>query len=180
MAHDGVGSNGHSKRYVAFLRGVPPPGIQDAFAAAGFTRVGLVRSARNVLFSAPRAPESVLERQAEAAIARRFGESPLVIVRSLDRLRTLVEADPYAPFPLPPRSQRAVTFLLGGRKPRLVLPLELQDSQILRTNGREVFSAYVPTARGPVFMGFLENTLGAQLTTRPWETVAKVVAPERV
>jgi hypothetical protein len=40
--------------------------------------------------------------------------------------------------------------------------------------GREVFSAYVPTPKGPVFMALIEKTLGKDVTTRTWDTVTKV------
>ena len=40
--------------------------------------------------------------------------------------------------------------------------------------GREVFSAYLPTPKGPVFMTLIERTFGKEVTTRTWDTVAKV------
>jgi hypothetical protein len=42
--------------------------------------------------------------------------------------------------------------------------------------GQEVFSAYVPSPRGPVFMTLLLKTFGDSITTRTWETVKKIVA----
>jgi hypothetical protein len=38
----------------------------------------------------------------------------------------------------------------------------------------EVFSAYVPGPRGPVFMALIEKTLGRELTTRTWDTVTRI------
>ena len=38
----------------------------------------------------------------------------------------------------------------------------------------EVFSAYLPTPKGPVFMTLIQKTFGTDLTTRTWDTVAKV------
>lgn len=40
-------------------------------------------------------------------------------------------------------------------------------------NGHEVFTAYVPNPRGPVFMTMIEKTFGANITTRTWDTVKK-------
>ena len=37
-----------------------------------------------------------------------------------------------------------------------------------------MFSAYVPSPRGPVFMALIEKTFGKEVTTRTWETVEKV------
>ena len=41
-------------------------------------------------------------------------------------------------------------------------------------HGKELFSAYVATPKGPVFMTLIERTFGKELTTRTWDTVAKV------
>ena len=38
----------------------------------------------------------------------------------------------------------------------------------------EVFSAYVPSPRGPVFMTLIQETFGKEQTTRTWDTVSKV------
>jgi hypothetical protein len=43
-------------------------------------------------------------------------------------------------------------------------------------NGREVFTAYVPSPRGPVFMTLIEKTFGRNVTTRTWDTVRKGAA----
>jgi hypothetical protein len=40
--------------------------------------------------------------------------------------------------------------------------------------GGEVFTAYVPSPKGPVFMTLIEQTFGKEVTTRTWDTVAKV------
>lgn len=39
---------------------------------------------------------------------------------------------------------------------------------------REVFTAYVTGPRGPVFMSFIEKTLGKDVTTRTWDMLTKV------
>ena len=54
----------------------------------------------------------------------------------------------------------------------LVVPPELE--QVASVEGGEVFSAYLPGPRGPVFMSLIERTFGKQVTTRTWETVRKV------
>ena len=40
--------------------------------------------------------------------------------------------------------------------------------------GGEIYSAYLPTPKGPVFMTLIEKTFGKEQTTRTWDTVAKV------
>src|SRR5207237_160672 len=38
----------------------------------------------------------------------------------------------------------------------------------------EVFGAYLPSPKGPVFMALIEKTFGKDVTTRTWDTVGKV------
>ena len=59
---------------------------------------------------------------------------------------------------------------------RVRLPIELDGARILSVRGTEVFSAYIPSPRGPVFMKLIEKTFGEEVTTRTWDTVGKVVA----
>jgi hypothetical protein len=54
------------------------------------------------------------------------------------------------------------------------LPIELDGARILSRKGGEVFSAYVRSPRGPVFMVLIEKTFGKDATTRTWDTVMKV------
>jgi hypothetical protein len=52
--------------------------------------------------------------------------------------------------------------------------MELHGARLLALNGRELFSAYLPSPRGAVFMTLIERTYGKQVTTRTWDTVMKV------
>jgi uncharacterized protein (DUF1697 family) len=166
-------------RYAAFLRGVSPlnatmPDLKAAFEAAGFGDVKTVLSSGNVVFTAPRATESSLRRKAEAAMTKRLGHDFLVIMRPVDALRELLESDPYEAFQLPAEAKRVVTFLRDEPSVRITLPVELHGARILAIDGREVFTAYVPNPKGAVFMTLIEKTFGKEVTTRTWDTVAKV------
>ena len=168
------------RRYAAFLRGVMPTNakmidLRRAFEAAGFTEVSTVLTSGNVVFDARPASDAALQRKAEAAMTAAVGRSFLTIVRSIDALREIVDADPYAAFKLPAAAKRVVTFLRGPPRAQLALPLEVDGARILCLRGSEVFTAYVPGARGPVFMTLIEKTLGEALTTRTWDTVKKVM-----
>jgi len=167
-------------RYAAFLRAVSPtnasmPKLKAAFEAAGFTDVRTVLSSGNVVFSAAgRASEATLQRKAEAAIKEMMGREFLTIVRSIDTLRELLASDPYRAFRLPGDAKRVVTFLRDAPKAKFELPPERDGARILAINNREVLSAYVPSPKGPAFMVLIEKTLGKDVTTRTWDTVAKV------
>lgn len=165
-------------RYVALLRGVSPmnakmPALKQCFESAGFTDVKTVLASGNVIFTTREASESALVRKAETAMQELLGRSFPTIVRPVEALQALLATDPYASFPLPPAAKRVVTFL--RRPPEILpqLPLERDDAHILAIVEREVFTAYVPNPRGPVFMSLIEKTFGKDVTTRSWETVRK-------
>lgn len=167
------------RRYAAFLRGVSPmnakmPELKHAFETAGFADVRTVLSSGNVVFSAAAASEAALERKAEAALRRHLGSAFPTIVRSIEALRRMLASDPYEEFRLRPGAKRVVTFLRGRPAARLELPIERDGARILRIEDGAVFSAYVPSPRGPVFMALIEKTFGKEVTTRTWDTVRRV------
>jgi len=171
-------------RYAAFLRGITPMNakmaeLKAAFESAGFTDVVTVLSSGNVIFTARATSAAALERQATAAMTRRLGHAFVTFVRPIKALEDLLAADPYRVFRLNPGSKRVVTFLLEKPAAKLKLPIELDGARILAQRDREIFSAYVPSPKGPVFMTLLQKTFGKDQTTRTWETIAKVAGAKK-
>jgi uncharacterized protein (DUF1697 family) len=167
--------------YAAFLRGVSPmnmrmPELKRCLEAAGFADVRTLLSSGNAVFASRAASRVALERKLETALEKHFGQALMTMVRSVEELRDLVDSDPYESFRLAPDTKRVVTFLRSKPKSRLHLPIELDGARILSVRGTEVFSAYVRSPRGPVFMKLIEKTFGEEVTTRTWDTVGKVVA----
>jgi uncharacterized protein (DUF1697 family) len=164
--------------FAALLRGVSPlnasmPELKKAFEGAGFKNVRTVLGSGNVLFSAnPSSPDAISLR-AEAGMRKALGRSFYTIVRRVEALRKLIESDPYAAFTLKPGSKRVVTFLRKRPAP-VDLPIEREGARILAVRGADIYSAYLPGPRGPVFMSLLEKTFGKDITTRTWETVGKL------
>lgn len=172
-------SSRRAPRYAAFLRGVMPtnasmPELKRAFERAGFGEVRTLLASGNVVFTADVAAPVELERAAEAAMARHLGKEFLTIVRPIDALREMLAADPYRRYRVAPNAKRVVTFLREPPRTRATLPIELDGARILAVKNTEVFTAYVPGTRGPVFMRLIEKTFGTEQTTRTWDTVAKV------
>src|SRR4051812_22416456 len=166
-------------RYAALLRGISPlsakmPELKRCFEAAGFKDVKTVLSSGNVVFSARAASEASLEERAEKAMSEGLGRSFLTIVRPLDALRAMLDADPYRAFRLPRGAKRVVTFLREPREPAQALPIKVDSARILCVKGNEVFSVYVPGPRDSAFMALIEKTFGREITTRTWDTVTKV------
>lgn len=165
-------------RYVALLRGVSPlnakmPELKSCFEGAGFTNVKTILSSGNVVFDARATTETALERRAESAMQKSLGKAFPTIVRQTAFLNQLLESDPYAAFDLQPNAKRVVTFLRKPTKTKIALPIESDGARILRVIGNEVFTAYVPSEKGPVFMTLIEKTFGKDVTTRTWDTVRK-------
>lgn len=168
-----------TQRYVALLRGVSPmnakmPELKRAFELASFQDVKTVLSSGNVVFSARPATEEALAKKAEAAMQKHLGNTFVTFIRSVDDLRKLLESDPYAAFRSSPDAKRVVTFLPERPKAKLKLPIEYDGARILCVKGREVFSDYVVSDKGPVFMTLLQKTFGKDITTRTWQTIEKV------
>ena len=167
-------------RYAAFLRGVMPtncpmPALKAAFEAAGFTNVKTVLGSGNVVFDARPAAASALEKRAEAAIEKRLKASFLTIVHPIADLERLLATDPYAGAKVSPEAKRIVTFVRGAPAATPKLPIERDGATIVRREGALVFSAYLPTPKGPVFMAMLQKAFGKEQTTRTWQTIEKVV-----
>lgn len=150
------------------------PALRRAFEAAGFTDVATVIGSGNVLFGASAGAPAALERKAEAAMDEMLGRSFVTIVRPVAALARIIAADPFRDFDLPAGAKRVVTFLRKSPRATLALPIEIHGARILCRRGRAVFTAYVPSPRGAAFMTLIEKTFGTEVTTRTWETVAKL------
>ena len=164
-------------RHVAFLRGVSPqnakmPALKACFEAAGFENVRTILGSGNVAFDARAASVESLVRRATNAMQQELGRTFATILRPSGYLRELVASDPFARFDVPPDAKRVVTFL---RRPAeaVRLPIGRDGATILGTADCEVFTAYLPSDKGPVFMSLLERTFGTDITTRTLDTVAK-------
>jgi uncharacterized protein (DUF1697 family) len=172
------------QRYAAFLRGVTPMNakmadLKQCFEAAGFKDVKTLLSSGNVMFSARAVSEASLERRAEKAMNEGLGRTFLTIVRSVDVLRDILDADPYAGFRLATGAKRVITFLREPPKSKPSLPIEVDGARILLVKGREAYITYVSIPRGPVSMTLIEKTFGKDVTTRTWDTVKKAAADKR-
>jgi uncharacterized protein (DUF1697 family) len=165
-------------RYVAFLRGVSPlnakmPDLKRCFEEAGFTDVRTLLASGNVVFTSASSSEAALAQRAEQAMNERLARGFATIVRPVTRLQELIATDPFAGFELAADAKRVVTFLRRPPAAEVSLPLELDGARILKATGGEVFTAYVPSPKGPVFMSLLERNFGTDITTRTIDTVRK-------
>jgi uncharacterized protein (DUF1697 family) len=131
-------------------------------------------SSGNVVFDARSSSEAAIEKKAEAAMKNDLGVAFLTFARSQDSLKALVESDPFQAFRIGAKAKRIVTFLRTAPESTPQLPIKLDGATILAVKGRQVFTAYTPSPRGPVFMTLIQRTFGKDITTRTWDTVKKV------
>lgn len=149
------------------------PELKAAFEAAGFAHVRTVLGTGNVVFDSSLRTEAEIESRAEDAMAKTLGRSFYTIVRSASYLQGLVESNPYAANGVPPEAKRVMSFMREPQTPKVQLPLAEHHASVFLAAGREVFTAYVPSERGPVFMTLIERAFGTNVTTRTLDTVAK-------
>jgi uncharacterized protein (DUF1697 family) len=149
------------------------PQLKECFQAAGLEDVRTLLSSGNVAFTTRDSSWTELERQAEHAMLASWGHAFPTIIRPTAYLQDLVASDPFAEFMLPPAAKRVVTFLRRPENAGMELPLERDGARILKLAGSEVFTAYEPHPKGPIFMTLLERTFGKDITTRTFDTVKK-------
>jgi len=167
-------------RYIALLRGVSPmnckmPELKAAFESAGFSNVKTLLSSGNVAFDARSSSIATLERKAETAMEQALGRSFYTIIRSQQHLADLLADDPFPGLGAAPAAKRVVSFLREAPA-KTTLPPPVSGAQMLGVIGAEVFSTYLPSSDGPVFMRLIEKTFGKDITTRTWDTVRKCAA----
>ncbi len=165
-------------RYVALLRGVSPRNasmadLRRCLEDAGYADVRTVLATGNVVFGARAAAPATLEKRLEKVIAAGLGRHFDVMVRSVEHLQQLLDAEPFDAFALEAGAKPVVTFLRRPPAPAPRLPIERDGVRILQLAGSEVLTAYVPNEKGPVFMSMLERAFGKDITTRTLETVRK-------
>ena len=168
-------------RFAAFLRGVMPTNakmheLRGAFESARFTNVKTVLGSGNVVFDTSNQVEAEIENMAERAMEHILGRSFYTIVRSTSYLNSLIASDPYAAAGIPQGAKRVISFMRTAQGPKVPLPLAEHQASVFLVSNREVFTAYLPTEKGPVFMGLIERAFGPNLTTRTLDTVGKCAA----
>jgi len=165
-------------RYVALLRGVSPSNanmgaLRSSFEAAGLSDVRTVLASGNVIFSAPPTDEADLVQRCESAMQDGIGRSFATIIRPRDELRDMITADPFINQDMPVGAKAVVTFLPRPPAQLPSLPISRDGVTIFAANQRAVYTYYVVSSAGPVFMNLLEHTFGKTVTTRTWQTVRR-------
>jgi uncharacterized protein (DUF1697 family) len=165
-------------RFVVLLRGASPQNcamsqLRACLEAARFARVTTVLSSGNAAFDARDDDEGALVTRLAALFTSEFGRDFYPIVRRTSELAGLVASDPFGDAAASAGAKRVVSFLRSPRPSLVPLPLSQDGATLLFQRGREGFTTYVPSDKGPVFMKLIERAWGKEVTTRTWETVCK-------
>jgi uncharacterized protein (DUF1697 family) len=174
-------------RYAAFLRGVnlgkrtvKSAELKAAFEAMGFTNVKTLLASGNVLFDA-KASKS-LQDKIEAGLKEAFGFEIGTVLRSIDELAAMVDANPFG------REEgedaKLHVMLFAERMPASFKPRGIKDDfDVPKVTDREVYllvlrkpdGTYIGNSGGLIA---LEKQLpkGTLVTSRNWNTILKATA----
>lgn len=178
-------------RYAAFLRNVnlgrpkspTRSQLEAAFLDAGAASAVSFQVNGTLVFTlAPGArPRALASRACEALAASCDMREP-VFVRSVDELRALVDAQPFAGQVAEGLDSLCISFLGAPRKalPSLPFATSRGDLELLAHDDTHVFSVSRWLGKsGGSPNAWLERQLGEPATTRNWRTVVKLVEKYR-
>lgn len=171
--------------HVAFLRGIGPhnpnmrnENLRSVFEALGYRNVQSVISSGNIIFDSDSSDIRAMQRGLEEAWPQRLDFASTTIIWSRDRLRRLVDADPFRGLTHGRESYLLVTFC---QDPPTDRPLpEQPDSSDYRLLGMVEGALCTVTdttaSGGPDPMGWLEKHYGRRISSRTWKTVQRILA----
>jgi uncharacterized protein (DUF1697 family) len=169
-------------RLIAFLRGinlgskrrVPMADLRALMEEAGYTDVRTVLASGNVVFTGPKAKA---REKLEKALAERFGMSIDVVIRTMDELKAVVEADPFAEEVDNP-TRYFVAFLDAKPQAKRHQALAQQDfaPDKFEAHDREVYAWCPDGMQNSRLMKELGKPgLAGTATVRNWATVNKLL-----
>ncbi|HWB89701.1 MAG TPA: DUF1697 domain-containing protein [Acidimicrobiia bacterium] len=170
---------------VALMRGIGPgnPNMKNenyrrVAEGLGLQNVSTFISTGNVIFDTQSADIPAMERAFEEAWVSELGFTSTTIIRTLDDLEALVEADPFQGRVHGPSTYLLVTFARRDLDVGFDVPHQLFDGggQLVAATARELFTVTDTTSeRAPNVMGWLEREFGKEITSRTWLSVTRIL-----
>lgn len=132
----------------------------------------------NVVFRTGHKNLAQLAKQLGAAIEKKLGFRPEVLLRTVPELRAVIAGNPFAKRSGIDPSKLVVTFLeseLDGQRRKALLSIDIAPEEI-HAMGRELY-IYFPNgqARPKISWSRTEKILGPAFTSRNWNTVSKLL-----
>jgi Uncharacterized protein conserved in bacteria len=174
-------------KFVALLRGINVGGnklikmddLKECFAALAFKNVKTILASGNVLFESTDNDEELLARKIEKKLEDVLGHKVGVQVRSIDEIQKLADRNPFKKIKVTPETRLYISFLPEKPTSKLKIPYTSpeKDFRILEVTNREICSIVdLNLGRGTVeAMGILDKEFGKNITTRNWNTIAKIL-----
>jgi len=171
--------------YIAFLRGINVSGankismadLRSLFERSGYKNVRTVLATGNIVFDARHQDADGLTQKLEDMIATQFGFRSSIMLRTLEQINALIQAEPFKGVEDTADTRLYVTFL-GGRATQPDpggIPQD-ENFRIVRATAEEICSVLVltPERRTPELMDALGKAAGKNITTRSWNTIVKI------
>lgn len=178
------------KTYAALLRGINVGGnkllkmadVKKAFEDLGFREVKSIGASGNIVFTHSSQDLMELAKAVETGLREKFEMPISVIVRPIEFLRELVQSDPFQGLKVTPETRLHVTFFNAPARPRnhIAIPYNSPTKifRIVKLTEAELFTVVDLSTGGSTVdaMAFIEKEFGKNLTTRTWNTIAKIAS----
>ena len=171
---------------IALLRGVNVGGhhkikmdvLRELCASAKFECAQTYLQSGNVVFRTSSKSTVSLAGVLEAAIERKLGFRPSVVLRTVPELRAAIARNPFAKRPGLEPGKLAVVFLareIAAAARKALLAMDIAPEE-LRAQGQELY-IYFPNGQGRPKLSWsrVDKILGMPYTGRNWNTVTKLL-----
>jgi len=151
--------------------------LRGMLESLGFSQVRSLLQTGNLVFSGAGGSDVELEKQLEAACAKKLGLTTQVLVRSSDEWRAIVEGNP---FPNEAKSDPGHLIVMPLRDAPTTSAVEALRAAIvgreqIAVSGRTLYATYPDgSGRSKLTLGLIERKLGTRATGRNWNTVLKL------
>jgi uncharacterized protein (DUF1697 family) len=170
---------------MAFLRGiniksnrrVPMGELRDLLVGLGHADARTWIVSGNAWFTSERADRDALTAEIEAVLEQRFGFAVAVVLRTLDELTAVVEANPF-PQAAADGSRFYAVLLSDDPDPVRLAAIDRPavEPDVFAAGNRVIYAWYRSGLQGSKLAGLLTDSgLGVTATARNWNTVTKMV-----
>jgi uncharacterized protein (DUF1697 family) len=176
-------------RYGTFLRGVnvgshnrvKMEDLRSLFSSLGFSRVETYIQSGNIFFDSSQQNIPRMTRMIEEKLRSVISAPVPAIIRPLARLNEMMKEDPFRGMKRPGITKKFVCFLSQESTEKVALPFfsPNKNLEIVAIRGADLFGfCHVVKGRHGYPGSSLEKKFGAQMTTRFWETMEKMLATQ--
>ena len=172
-------------KYAAFLRAVNVGGknliimdeLKKRFNFVGCEDIRTYIQSGNVIFNSKISDENFLIKKIESELHKNLSNDVLVFLRGFEKLKSIIEANPFVKLTISNPTKLYVTFLKDELKPKLKLPFlsAKEDVEVIQIKDREIYCISHEIKGQYGFPNlFIEKEFGVKATTRNWNTIIKV------